>query len=258
MYDDNEQIENLRQVANDAIRIASSIYRYANQLKDRKVADALNRARNELLNPDKEFVFTGQLGDLRYFQQSSFMPIDFVENIPDDTLRAAVKEQFNLAARQGLLVIDPDSQMIAITDMGRMYINNKEMQEVFSRTIDSVKETNDMGFVLTGTQDDLEVFNHVDEIKLSDIINKGSAKQGENIISNFKELANKGFVSIDKDVIKLAGRGQVYKSLQSQAIKGAGSKLLATDALGTAGAVIVVVKKAADIAKAVCATTNSK
>ena len=253
MYDDNEQIENLRQVANDAIRIASSIYRYANQLKDRKVADALNRARNELLNPDKEFVFTGQLGDLRYFQQSSFMPIDFVENIPDDTLRAAVKEQFNLAARQGLLVIDPDSQMIAITDMGRVYINNKEMQEVFSRTIDSVKETNDMGFVLTGTQDDLEVFNHVDEIKLSDIINKGSAKQGENIISNFKELANKGFVSIDKDVIKLAG-----KSLQSQAIKGAGSKLLATGALGTAGAVIVVVKKAADIAKAVCATTNSK
>lgn len=257
MYDDNEQIENLRQVANDAIRIASSIYRYANQLKDRKVADALNRARNELLNPDKEFVFTGQLGDLRYFQQSSFMPIDFVENIPDDTLRAAVKEQFNLAARQGFLVIDPDSQMIAVTDKGRAYINSKNMQEVFSNTIESVKETSDMGFVLTGTQDDLQVFNHVDEIKLSDIINKGSAKQGENVIANFKELSNKGFVSINQNAVKITESG--IKMLKSGLLKGAEGKLLATGALGTVGAVIVVVKKAADVAKVLFTTSaNSK
>lgn len=64
MYDENEQLNNLKNTAQQSIKIATEIYRLANKIQEKEKLsklDAIEKARNEILNPDKEFIFTGNV-----------------------------------------------------------------------------------------------------------------------------------------------------------------------------------------------------
>lgn len=253
MYDDNEQLNNLKNTAQQSIKIATEIYKLANKIQEKeKISklDAIDKARGEILNPDKDFVFTGQAADLRYFNKSSAMPIDFVENITDENLKSAVKDQFNMAARKGLVVIDPDSQMIAITDKGRAYISKNEFKKQALDSMIEVEKSLDRCVILDGVQNDLDVFRFTEKFNLSDIQNFGSSNKGNNVMSNFMDMAKKGLVNVDKKgVVTITDKGK-----ELLANIGGKATTKAVGALGTIGACIVVVKKAVDVIKSASVT----
>ncbi len=269
MYDDEEQIHNIEhlaqkgnQYAQRGIRIAKEIYRLAMSIskkEDISIQQAIYRARRELLNPNPDFIFTGQATDLSYFQYASTMPIDYIENIQDEKLKSAVKDEFNKMARNGEIVIDPDSQMIVITDKGKAKIANQDFKNQAIENMAKVEKSLDQAFVLDGTEKDLEVFNHVESFNLSDLQNTGTPEYGEKVFSNIKKLSDKKMISISPNgnvTITAVGKNILAKNATSIGGKVIG-KSLATKAVGsleTVGAVIVVVKKAADIAKAVVAS----
>lgn len=253
MYDENEQLNNLKNTAQQSIKIATEIYRLANKIQEKEKLsklDAIEKARNEILNPDKDFIFTGQTADLRYFDKSSAMPIDFVDSIADENLKSAVKDQFNMAARRGLVVIDPDSQMIAITDKGRNYIAKKEFKKQSLESIMEMEKMLDRCVILDGVQNDLDVFRFIEKFNLSDIQNLGSPNKGNSVLSNFMDMAKKGLIKVDeKGIVTITDKG---KELLGNL--GGKATTKAVGSLGTIGACILVVKKAAELIKSSSAT----
>lgn len=269
MYDDEEQIHNLERLAQKGeqsaqrgIRIAKEIYRLAIRLSEREdipIKQAIYMARRELLNPNPDFIFTGQVTDLNYFQYASAMPIDYIENIQDEKLKSAVKDEFNKMARNGEIVIDPDSQMIVITDKGKAKIANQDFKNQAIENMAEVEKSLDQAFVLDGTEKDLEIFNHVESFNLSDLQNTGTPEHGEKVLSNIKKLSDKKLLSISPNgnvTITAVGKNVLTKNATSIGGKVIGKSVAtkAVGSLGTVGAVIVVVKKAADMAKAVLAS----
>ncbi|MBE6852677.1 MAG: hypothetical protein E7505_04290 [Ruminococcus sp.] len=254
MYDENEQIQNIQQAARTCSNISREIYRLYTQLKEHnKITEkeAMNRALREIINPDPDFIFTGQTTDLTYFRNTKCMPFDYINNISDERLKSAVKDNFNRAARKGLIHIDPENQMIAITEKGQAFIEKSEFCKQALENTQKTLENSDKCMVLNGTETDIQIFRHKPEISIGDIINNGSSEMGSKVLSNFSLLQSKGLIDINQSgIMSLTDAGRDVLANLTQK----GAALKSTAALGTVGAVIVVVKKAADVAKTLIST----
>lgn len=87
MYDENELYNEMVNTVKTTGKTAMSLIEQLNKLnEDAKTPD--------LLTTNTDFVFTGQSTDLRYFENCNDMPISLIENIPDEKLKNAVKNEF--------------------------------------------------------------------------------------------------------------------------------------------------------------------
>lgn len=258
MYDENEQMQNIQQTVSTCNNISREIYRLYTQFNEQeKIAEkeAMNKAMKEVINPDPDFVFTGQMTDLSYFNNTNTMPFDYINNIKDEKLKAAVKDNFNTAARRGLVYIDPETQMIAITEKGKKFIEKKEFKNQAAENTSKALEVSDKCVLLNGTETDIQIFNYKPQISLGNLVNNGSPELGNKIMDNFNKLQAKGLIDIDMNgIMKLtdAGRETLSGLLKNGKLNGAALK--STAALGTVGAIVMVVQKAADVAKTIVNT----
>lgn len=162
MYDENEQMQNLQMVARTCNEVGKEIQRlYVSILEQKKMSEkeALTQAMREVINPDPNYVFTGQMTDLSYFANTQTMPFEYINNIKDERLKAAVKDNFNIAARRGLVYIDPESQMIVITEKGKKFTQKNEFKNQALENTNKVLESSDKCVALNGTETDIQIFN---------------------------------------------------------------------------------------------------
>ena len=92
------------------------------------------------------------------------MPISMIENIPDENLKNAVKNELNKAALSGKIEINKQNGLISITAKGREFINLPEFKQAASVNLSSIiqQQSQTMQFTLTGTVQDLNFFNFAD------------------------------------------------------------------------------------------------
>lgn len=195
-----------------------------------------------------DFVFTGQVTDLRYFQNADVMPVKLIQNIPDPQIRQAVMDEFNKAIADGKLTIDLDKKIIGITEKGREFIAKPEFQTAAARDLQAFAENRmqSVGVELNGTMQDLGYFKYADQLELSTLMQSGDSETFFKIAQNFQALANQGLVSIDKTVIILTDKGKAFlnSSAMQSALSGMTEKALALiPGAGTAGKIFVATKK---------------
>ncbi|MDE6520440.1 MAG: hypothetical protein K2K91_08330 [Ruminococcus sp.] len=106
MYDENELYNEMFNTVKTTGQTAMSLIEQLNKLNEyAKTPDSTNT----------DFIFTGQSTDLRYFANSDVMPISMIEQIPDATLKNAVKDEFNKAILSKKVELDINNDTIKIT-----------------------------------------------------------------------------------------------------------------------------------------------
>lgn len=195
-----------------------------------------------------DFVFTGQVTDLRYFQNANTMPVNLIQKIPDVQLKQAVMDEFNKAIADGKLSIDLDKNMISVTDKGREFIAKPEFQTAASRDLQAFAENRmqSVGVELNGTMQDIGYFQYADQLELSKLMQGDDSGTFLKITQNFQNLANEGIVSIDKTAITLTEKGKALlgSDMMKSALSGMTEKAMPIIAGSTpAGAVFVVTKQ---------------
>lgn len=245
MYDENELYDKMVDAAKTTGKTAMSLIEQLNKLnEDVKAPDLLTTT-------NADFIFTGQSTDLRYFENYNNMPISLIENIPDENLKNAVKNEFNKAALSGKIVINNQSGLISITAKGREFINLPEFRQAASANLSSVmqQQSQTMQFALTGTVQDLNFFNFSDSLDLKDVILNPDKQVVQNILSNFGKMKESGIITVSNSIVKITDKGK--NLLKSDLFKLA-SKGVADKAIGAVGAVpgavIITVKKATEAA----------
>lgn len=210
-----------------------------------------------LSGSDASFVFTGQGTDLRYFSRFNEMPISMIENIPDETLKNAVKDEFNKATLNGNIKISQETGKITITKAGKEYINKPEFKTAAAKdyeyAIQNMQQT--VGYELNGTISDLSYFNHAETLDLKTIMAHSDKGTVQKVLSNLIDMKKKGLVSVEGAVVKATKKGK--ELLASEAFK-AVAKGTVTKAASTAanaaaastgvGAIFVAIKTAVQIA----------
>lgn len=215
--------------------------------------EQLNKLNGE--KSDSDFTFTGQSTDLRYFENSDTMPIPMIESIPDENLKNAVKNEFSKAALSGKIEIDNQSGVISITDEGRKFIKHPEFKKAASMNLSSImqQQSQTMGFALNGTVQDLNFFNHADELNLADIVASPDKEAVQNVLSNLQKMKESELVSVSDSVVKITDKGKnilnsdLFKLASKGAVNGAVDKA-GIVAGSVPVAVVVAVKKAAETA----------
>lgn len=206
-----------------------------------------------------DFVFTGQVTDLRYFQFTDVMPVKLIQNIPDPQIKQAVMDEFNKAIADGKLTIDLDRKIIGITAKGREFIAKPEFQSAAARDLQAftVNRMQSVGVELNGTIQDLGYFNYADQLELPKLMQGGDSDTFLKISQNFQNLANQGLVSIDKTAIVLTEKGKqlLGSDMMKGVLAGVAEKPMPMIAGSTpAGALFVVTKQV--VTSAVNAITN--
>lgn len=209
----------------------------------------------EQLNRLNEHTFTGQSTDLNYFTQNNTMPISMIENIPDEPLKYAVKDEFNKAALSGKIEIDNQNGIISITEKGKEFISRPEFKRAAAENLANMKmqQSQTMGFALNGTVQDLNFFNYADELNLADVVASPNKEAVQNVLSNLQKMKESGLISISDSVVKITDKGRnilnsdLFKLASKGAVNGAVDKAAAA-AGSVPGAVVVAVKKAAETA----------
>lgn len=74
------------------------------------------------------FVFTGQITDLCYFDNNKLLPNSAINSL-DGELKAAVKDTFQMASKDGLVSIDNKNNYITLTEKGKTYISKPAFRE---------------------------------------------------------------------------------------------------------------------------------
>lgn len=243
MYDENELYNEMVNMVKTTGKTAISLIEQLSKLnEDAKTPDLLTTT-------NADFIFTGQSTDLRYFENCNDMPISLIENIPDENLKNAVKNEFNKAVLSGKIEINNQSGLISITAKGREFINLPEFKQAASANLSSViqQQSQTMQFALTGTVQDLNFFNFADSLDLKDVISNPDKQAVQNILGNLGKMKESGLITVSDSVVKITDKGK--KFLNSDLFKLA-SKGAADKAIGAAGAVpgviIIAVKKAAE------------
>ena len=210
------------------------------------------------------FSFTGQITDLSYFSQSDTMPLSAIRNIGDENIKEAVKQTFDKAAQNDLIVLDGDN--IKITPKGRDYINQPDFVKAAQADQTAAYQKSVARMASAGTADnevqmcvglngnyynDFTVFNHTDSIDLSTVINHPDKELSKKILGNVRKWQNGGFVDVKNGIATVTQNGKAV--LQSAGFK-AVSVPLAEGTVkavgGVSGAVIVATKKiVSEIAK---------
>lgn len=221
-----------------------------------------NKATDLLSGSDSSFVFTGQSTDLRYFSHYTEMPISMIENIPDETLKNAVKEEFNKAALCGKIEISQKTGKIAITKAGKEFINKPEFRIAAAKDYETAMRNMEhtIGFELNGTISDLSFFNYADTLDLNTIMSHSDKETVQKVLGNLVEMKNKGLVTVEGAAVKVTAKGkevlasEAFKNVaKSTATKAASAGASAATASTGVGAIFVAIEKgvkvAANIAK---------
>jgi len=227
------------------IKTAIDIAKYINNLTNKEATSLLSGS-------DASFVFTGQSTDLRYFDHFNEMPISMIENIPDETLKNAVKEEFNKAALSGKVDISRKTGKITITNAGKEFINKPEFKIAAAKDYEAAMQTmqQTVGFELDGTISDLSFFNHADTLDLKAIMSHSDKGTVQKVLSNLVDMRNKGLVKVEGAVVKATVKGkemlasEAFKTLaKGTATKAASATASAAAASTGVGAIFVVIEK---------------
>lgn len=264
MYDDNEQLNNLTQLSRTVYQIGRELAQMYGKLG---VGKLTNSAVN--LDSEKPFVFTGKSTDLIYFKDKPYMPMSAIDNISDNNLKDAVLRTVERAKKRG--VINIKNGVISLTDKGKKYTSELtfiaqaqndqknallDMKSVLEEQKQSITDTKMYGVELNGTPNDLNVFNHVDKIKITDIIKCQDKELVKKVVKNITEWNKRGFIDIKGKEISLSEKG--IKKLNSATFKKATSGLAEKAVLGTAtGKVIAITKQVAKQLENVAQTNQS-
>lgn len=253
MYDENDLYNEVSHTVRSAVGTAKTVYDFIEKM------NANNQTASDFITgADTSFVFTGQSTDLSYFNKFPQMSVQLIENIPDENLKNAVKQEFNKAALDGKLTIDMKSQTISITEKGRAFINKPEFKQASSLNIAAkISEQNQvMGFELDGTTQDLAYFKFSESLDIKELAKSPDTETVQKILSNFSEMKNSGLISMEGSLVKLTEKGKktISNEMFALASKGASEKTLAT-AGGVPGKIFVVTKKL--IQSAVQKTANN-
>ena len=199
-----------------------------------------------LTKTDTSFTFTGQSTDLSYFQNNNVMPIDFIEKIPDENIKNAVKEEFNKAALDGKLTIDPKNGTVTVTDKGKKFISKPAFQKATAINLQnlSAQQAQSMCFELNGTAQDLNYFKFSDKLDLTEIFNNSDTATVKKVADNLQKMKDSGLIAIEKSTAKLTEKGAnvLNDKLFQVATQGATEKSLAI-AGGVPGVIVAVTKK---------------
>lgn len=214
--------------------------------------DYLNKDNSKAAS-NNGFVFTGQSTDLSYFNNHNTMPLSMIESIPDETLKHAIKDEFGKAMLDGKLAFDKENNALVITEKGKEYINRSEFKraaaENISQTLAETQvQTETVNIELNGTSQDLNFFNHADELNLGDIVASNDKEAVQNVLSNLGKMKDSGLVSVSDNVVKITEKGKnvLNSDLFKLASKGAAEKTAA--AVGSVpGVIVVAAKKAVDV-----------
>lgn len=252
MYDENDLFEEYKKGVNEVINIGQNMLNTGQSIYN------LFKQSDELSNNTTVPQFTGQSTDLNYFAQNNILPISMIENIPDESLKYAVKDEFNKAALSGKVEIDNQKGIISITKKGREFINRPEFKKAASENLANMKiqQSQTMKFALNGTVQDLNFFNHADEIYLADVVASPNKEAVQNVLSNLQKMKESGLISVSDSVVKITDKGKnilnsdLFKLASKGAANGAANTAIegAIGAVGTVpGVVIVAAKKAAEV-----------
>ena len=203
------------------------------------------------------FSFTGQVTDLSYFSQSDTMPLSAIRNIGDENIKEAVKQTFDKAAQNDLIVLDGDN--IKITAKGRDYVNQPDFIKAAQADQTAAYQKSVAKMASAGTADnevqmcvglngnyynDFTVFNHTDSIDLSTVINHPDKELSKKILGNVRKWQNGGFVDVKNGIATVTQNGKAV--LQSAGFKAVSIPLAEGTVKavgGVSGAVIVATKK---------------
>ncbi len=242
MYDEND-------LYNELVGTVKSTGQTAMNL-----VDLYNRVKGNSTNsPNQDFTFTGQSTDLGYFQNNPTMPMSAIENIPDETLKNAVKDEFSKAKLSGKIEIDKDTGTISLTEKGREFINKPEFKTASAENISKMRvetqlQAETIKFELTGTVQDLNYFNFADELDLNTVMSSSNTNGIENVLTNLNKMKESGLISVSDNIVKITDKGKnvlnsdLFKmSAKNGAVASAGSAVG-----GAVGITIAVVKKVAE------------
>lgn len=252
MYDENslyDEIEKmLKNTGQDIFKLIEELNRLSGSTAETTVPTATEFNAAAVNN---DFVFTGQSTDLRYFANSDVMPVSMIEQIPDETLKHAVSDEFEKAELSNKITFDKEKGTFTITEKGREFISRPEFKRAAADDLANMKlqQSQTMGFELNGTVQDLNFFNHADELHLADIVANPNKQVVQNVLSNLGKMKESGLISISDSIVKITDKGKniLNNDLFKLASKGAADK--AVGAVGSVpGVVVVAVKKAAETA----------
>lgn len=229
MFDADEQLNDLKSTAQSVVSTAKTGYQVIDWLKN------LNSQQiQELAVNDPCFQFTGQVTDLRFFSEHSIMSMDMVTGIQDAELRYAVQDEFNRAARSGLLEIEPRTRTIALTDQGKKYISQPTFQQAAQQHLSSMTQqiqrsmTENMGFPLSGSINDLQFFNHAESLDLFSVLSSPNPEVAGKVLQGFQQLKAEGKVAIDGLKVTLTESGKQFLSSPMMQATASSAKLVPT------------------------------
>lgn len=244
MYDENAAFdEYVKTVATAGRSVATLI-------------DYLNKDKNKVAS-NNGFVFTGQSTDLGYFKNNNTMPLSMIDNLPDESLKHAVKDELGKAMLDGKLAFDKENNALVITEKGTEYINRPEFKRAAAENIshtlaETQVQTETVNIELNGTTQDLNFFNHADELNLADIVASNDKEAVQNILSNLGKMKDSGLVSVSDNVVKITEKGKtvlnsdLFKFASKGAVQGTAGKAAAAGSIP--GVIVVAAKKAVDVA----------
>lgn len=251
MYDENDLYEEVKQFLKNRgqnVKSAIDIVQYLNRLTGG--SEITPAAPGQLPTTDTAFEFTGQCTDLRYFEERPEMPISMIENIPDENLKNAVKEEFNKAAAAGRIDISAQTGRITITDSGREYISRPGFRSAAARDVAERAQATaqTMGFELDGTVQDLGFFLHRDRLDLAEIIAHPDKEAVQKVLSNLVEMKNNGLIAIENGAAIITDKGR--QIIGTDLFKAtAGNKVSAAAIAGVPGKIVVAIKAVASAAQ---------
>lgn len=222
MYDPDEYSRDLKGTASSTASAIKTGYQLIDFLRNLKPEEIAQMAVN-----DPNFQFTGQITDMRFFHEHAVMSMDMVTNIQDGELRAAVQDEFNRAARNGLIQIDPENRTIALTKEGQKYINQPAFKQAALRHVASMENqmqqalAENMGFPLNGSPNDIQFFQFADTLDLGEVMKSPNSEVAAKVLDGFKQFQAQGKVTIDGLKVTLTESGK--QLLSSPFMKSAAS-----------------------------------
>lgn len=240
MYDENDLYNEVGNTIKSTVSNAKTIYDFMEKIKA--------GTPETLTGVNSDFVFTGQSTDLSYFYNFNEMPIELIEKIPNETLKNAVKDEFNKAVLDGKLEIDTRKGIVKITNKGRKFINKPKFQEALQQNtynmISQQMQEQILGFELDGSIQDLNFFNFSEKLDLTEIIKNPDTSAVQKIMGNLAEMEKSGFIKMENSFIRITDKGKeiINSDMFKLATKGATEKLI-SNLGGISGKIFIITKK---------------
>ena len=247
MYDADEFSNDLKGTATSTANAIKTGYQIIEFLQNKDPEQIAALAVN-----DPSFQFTGQVTDLQFFQTHAVMSMDMVTNIQADSLRVAVQDEFNRAARNGLIQIDPVQRTITPTEKGMKYISQpsfKQAARKYAAAMQNHQQAGqNLGYPLNGGINDLNYFRYANALDLSEVLNSSNTEAAAKVLSGFQKLQAEGKVAISGLTVTLTDAGKKY--LASPVMQQAAQAIKPVP-LGSpvATAVVVAIQNARQIAQ---------